>query len=136
MGWTFPWASSFGSDFNADFHVSFTEEDQRVGVEYNYRREPALQPREGQQSAGEGAVAFAKMSGTDPATYTRERPRMSAFALENGVVYHAYSPPMRANWTVSGACTSGSTAPQRGATRQASGGAATTSTTRAERSRG
>src|SRR3989449_7492383 len=45
-------------------------------------------------------------------------------------------PPMRADWTASGACTSGSTAPPRGATRRASGGAATTSTTRAERSRG
>ena len=31
MGWTFPWASSFGSDFNYDFHVAFTEEQQRVG---------------------------------------------------------------------------------------------------------
>src|SRR5437016_476166 len=39
---------------------------------------------------------------------------------------------MRADWTASGACTSGSTAPPRGATRRASGGAATTSTTRAE----
>src|SRR5215468_9497087 len=24
MGWTFPWASSFGSDFNLDFSVGFT----------------------------------------------------------------------------------------------------------------
>src|SRR5437870_12965583 len=40
---------------------------------------------------------------------------------------------MRADWTASGACTSGSTAPPRGATRRASGGAGTTSTTRAER---
>src|SRR5215208_5187216 len=39
MGWTFPWASSFGSDFNADFHVSVTEQQRREGVEYNYRRE-------------------------------------------------------------------------------------------------
>src|SRR5258708_22030317 len=45
-------------------------------------------------------------------------------------------PPMRAGWTASGACTSGSTAHPRAATRRASGGAATTSTTRAERSRG
>src|SRR5437660_933976 len=43
---------------------------------------------------------------------------------------------MRADWTVSGACTSGSTAPPRGATRRASGGSATTSTTSAEPSRG
>ena len=38
MGWTFPWASSFGSDFNADFCVSVTEEQQREGgFAYNYR---------------------------------------------------------------------------------------------------
>src|ERR1039458_1703913 len=39
MGWMFPWASSFGSDFNFDFDASFTEEQQRGGIEYNYRRE-------------------------------------------------------------------------------------------------
>src|SRR5712664_2520936 len=43
---------------------------------------------------------------------------------------------MRADWTASGACTSGSTAHPRGATKRASGGAATTSTTSAEPSRG
>src|SRR3989475_1383501 len=43
---------------------------------------------------------------------------------------------MRADWTASGQGTSGSTAHPRGATRRASGGAATTSTTRAERCRG
>jgi predicted dithiol-disulfide oxidoreductase (DUF899 family) len=91
MGWTFPWASSLGSDinFNFDFNVSFTEEQQREGVvEYNYRRgghamdvTPVL-----------GVVAEnAAMTGTDAATYTRERPGMSAFALEDGVVYHTYS---------------------------------------------
>src|SRR5438876_4143919 len=86
MGWTFPWASSLGSDFNADFSVAFTEEQQREGgFEYNYEREG---PWEG---AGEGATTFAAMSGTDPATYTRERPGISAFALEDGVVYHTYS---------------------------------------------
>ena len=31
------------------------------------------------------------MTGTDVATYTRERPGMSAFVLEDGVVYHTYS---------------------------------------------
>src|SRR2546428_5825840 len=40
---------------------------------------------------------------------------------------------MRAGWTVSGACTSGSTARPRVATRRASGGAATTSTATLER---
>ncbi len=39
MGWTFPWASSFGDDFNFDFNVSISEDQQRAGgVEYNYRR--------------------------------------------------------------------------------------------------
>src|SRR5215203_307106 len=36
MGWTFPWASSFGGDFNPDFSVSFSEKQQREGIEYNY----------------------------------------------------------------------------------------------------
>ena len=93
MGWTFPWASSFGGDFNAEFSVSFTEEQQRGGgVEYNYRHEAAWQWREGATGGGEGPVAeSAAMSGTDAATYTRERPGMSAFVLEDGVVYHTYS---------------------------------------------
>jgi predicted dithiol-disulfide oxidoreductase (DUF899 family) len=86
MGWTFPWASSFDNDFNFDFAVGFTEEQQREGeIEYNYEREG---PWEG---AGEGATTFATMSGTDPATYTRERPGLSAFVLEDGIVYHTYS---------------------------------------------
>jgi predicted dithiol-disulfide oxidoreductase (DUF899 family) len=86
MGWTFPWASSFGGDFNADFRVGFTEEQQREGgFEYNYERE---EPWAG---AGEGATTFAAMCGTDPATYVREMPGMSAFALQGGVVYHTYS---------------------------------------------
>jgi len=96
MGWTFPWASSFGSDFNPDFNVSFTEEQQRQGeIEYNYRREPAWQMRsdEGMATRMEGnpVTANAVATGTDVATYVRERPGMSAFALEDGVVYHTYS---------------------------------------------
>ena len=91
MGWMFPWASSFGSDFNSDFSVGFSEEQQRAGdIEYNYQREAAWR-REGSESGDEGDVVFAAMSGTDAATYTRERPGMSAFALEDGVVYHTYS---------------------------------------------
>src|SRR5512145_928107 len=44
MGWTFPWASAFDSDFNPDFNVWFSEQQQRAGgIEYNYRREPAMQ---------------------------------------------------------------------------------------------
>jgi predicted dithiol-disulfide oxidoreductase (DUF899 family) len=91
MGWTFPWASSHGSDFNFDFNVGFTEEQQREGgIEYNYRREPPSAPISS-RATPDGSATFAAMSGTDPATYTRERPGMSAFALEDGVVYHTYS---------------------------------------------
>ncbi|AVA25049.1 thioredoxin family protein (plasmid) [Rhizobium sp. CB3171] len=92
MGWTFPWASSFGSDFNGDFSVCFTEDQQREGgIEYNFRREaPSPQPR--QERGSEKPVSqMAAMTGTDAATFTRERPGLSAFALDDGVVYHTYS---------------------------------------------
>jgi predicted dithiol-disulfide oxidoreductase (DUF899 family) len=100
MGWTFPWAFSLGSDFNADFNVWFSEEQQRAGgIEYNYRREaPAREPlagktvREWQLRGEQGPIAqIAAMTGTDVPTYTRERPGLSAFALEGGRVYHTYS---------------------------------------------
>ena len=88
MGWSFPWASSFGGDFNDDYNVRITEEQQRTGgVEYNYRRESAWLLRD-----DAGPVAqIAAMTGTDPATYTRERPGLSAFVREDGALYHAYS---------------------------------------------
>ena len=88
-GWNFPWASSFGDDFNFDFNVAFTEEQQRDGtIEYNYERTghamdaaPVPAP----------VARFAAMTGTDPAAYSRDRPGLSAFVLEDGVVYHTYS---------------------------------------------
>ena len=86
MGWTFPWASSQDSDFNFDFNTSFTEEAQRSGtIDYNYRPEDTTWTRDGAPSE------HAAMCGTDTATYVREHPGMSAFALEDGVVYHTYS---------------------------------------------
>jgi predicted dithiol-disulfide oxidoreductase (DUF899 family) len=90
MGWTFPWASSSGSDFNADFSVGFTEGQQREGIEYNYRREPAWKSDRSERVDDETS-RIATMAGTDKATFTRERPGMSSFVLEDGVVYHAYS---------------------------------------------
>src|SRR5271166_3079972 len=92
MGWTFPWASSVGGDFNFDFNVSITERQQRDGgVEYNYESGGhALNAKP--EALAQGPVAeFAAMSGTDVAAYIRERPGMSAFALADGVLYHAYS---------------------------------------------
>jgi predicted dithiol-disulfide oxidoreductase (DUF899 family) len=90
MGWTFPWASSFGSDFNYDFDASNTEEEQRSGtVEYNYT---SLDVRPILEAGDQGTVGeFAALCGTDAATYMREFPGMSAFALEDGAVYHTYS---------------------------------------------
>src|SRR5438105_40457 len=94
MGWTFPWASSFDGDFNFDFDVSFTKEEQREGeIEYNYRREP---PWRGDDKiitrmSGDPVADNAFMTGTDISTYIRERAGMSAFALEDGVVYHTNS---------------------------------------------
>jgi predicted dithiol-disulfide oxidoreductase (DUF899 family) len=90
MGWSFPWASSYGSDFNYDFQAAMTEEQQQSGTgEYNLRpfdMRPAL------QAGHQGPLAeWAATTGTDFATYSRERPGMSAFALEDGVVYHTYS---------------------------------------------
>jgi predicted dithiol-disulfide oxidoreductase (DUF899 family) len=69
MGWTFPWASSFDSDFNWDFSMSLTEEQQREGgTEYNHRPQPAYTPPK-----GSGPNIGAQVTGTDPATYARER---------------------------------------------------------------
>jgi predicted dithiol-disulfide oxidoreductase (DUF899 family) len=90
MGWTFPWASSLGNDFNFDFYVSITEEQQRAGtVEYNYQ--PSRPRLDVKPEAASKGNPHAAMTGTDVATYARERPGMSAFALDDGVVYHTYS---------------------------------------------
>jgi predicted dithiol-disulfide oxidoreductase (DUF899 family) len=96
MGWMFPWASSLGSDFNSDFGVFVTEKQQREGgAEYNYRREEP--PPEGKETdmrsrtQEDGTAVAANLSGTDVGTYTRERPGMSAFVLDDGVLYHTYS---------------------------------------------
>jgi predicted dithiol-disulfide oxidoreductase (DUF899 family) len=83
MGWSFPWVSSGRSDFNFDFNVSFTEESVAKGQTYNFR------PLDGWM--------------VDPAHLPYEGPGMSAFALDNGVVYHTYSAYSRgvdALWTM------------------------------------
>ena len=88
MGWTFPWASSTGGDFNFDFNVSFTEEQQREGGgEYNYRRR-GVRPM---ATLPEVIVQNAALAGAAPVAYVRERPGMSTFVIEDGVLYHTYS---------------------------------------------
>jgi predicted dithiol-disulfide oxidoreductase (DUF899 family) len=93
MGWTFPWVSSGASDFNFDFNVSFTEEQQRDGtVDYNYQRGGhALD----MTPVPEPVAELAAMCGTDASTYALDRPGLSAFVLEDGVVYHTYSTYVR-----------------------------------------
>ena len=89
MGWRFPWASSDGGEFNFDFNVSFTEAQQRAGdVEYNYARAGHAMDMDPPPAA---VAQFAATCGTDAATYSRDRPGMSAFVREDGVVYHTYS---------------------------------------------
>jgi len=89
MGWSFPWASSFDSDFNYDFHVSHTEKEWQSGaVAYNFR-ERDMRPAAGDLSSWN---AWSESTvGTDWESYRREGPGMSAFALEDGVVYHTFS---------------------------------------------
>jgi predicted dithiol-disulfide oxidoreductase (DUF899 family) len=93
MGWSFAWASSRDSDFNFDFNVSFSEEQQREGtVDYNYQRGGhALD----MTPVPEPVAKLAAMCGTDAPTYARDRPGLSAFVREDGVVYHTYSTYVR-----------------------------------------
>jgi predicted dithiol-disulfide oxidoreductase (DUF899 family) len=90
MGWSFPWASSYSSDFNADFGVAYSDEQRQSGIgEYNYRTFDVTSSTElGDQRP---YADWAATTGTDWATYTQEAPGMSAFALDDGVVYHTYS---------------------------------------------
>jgi predicted dithiol-disulfide oxidoreductase (DUF899 family) len=68
MGWRFPWVSSLGSDFNLDFSL-FTEEQRRTGTGFNF-----------------GTARRAHVS-----LHDEELMALSAFALEDGAVYHTYS---------------------------------------------
>jgi predicted dithiol-disulfide oxidoreductase (DUF899 family) len=69
MGWSFPWVSYDGSDFNLDFGA-FTEEERRTGSGFN----------------------FGTPKHADEIDLRREELHgLSAFVLEDGVVYHTYS---------------------------------------------
>jgi predicted dithiol-disulfide oxidoreductase (DUF899 family) len=90
MGWTFPWASSDAGEFNVDFQVASSAAQEESGVgEYNFSPSDL---RWAATVAGEKPFAdWAGTTGTDWPTYTQESPGMSAFVLEDGVVYHTYS---------------------------------------------
>ena len=90
MGWSFPWASSSDSDFNYDFHVTHTREEWQSGaVEYNFRTVDLRLPETGEENPFVAAITSSV--GTDWPTYRTEGPGMSAFALDDGVIYHTYS---------------------------------------------
>jgi predicted dithiol-disulfide oxidoreductase (DUF899 family) len=80
MGWSIPWASTAGSDFNFDFGVSSTPEQVREQLG------PALDDWPGLRE-------IATATGTDAARYVAEAPAptSTAFVLDDGAVYHAYS---------------------------------------------
>jgi predicted dithiol-disulfide oxidoreductase (DUF899 family) len=94
MGWRFPWVSSQGGDFNRDFSA-FNEKDRENGTGYNF-----------------GTPKRAELH----VIKDEELMALSAFALEDGVVYHTTlattAVPMACTW--SGSC---STERQRGATK-------------------
>jgi len=90
MGWSFPWASSSDSDFNYDFQVSVTDEQWESGAaEYNFRPSDFRLPEGGEKDPF--IAELTSSVGTDWQTYRREGPGVSAFVLEDGVVYHTYS---------------------------------------------
>jgi predicted dithiol-disulfide oxidoreductase (DUF899 family) len=135
MGWTFPWArptaatstptSTCSSPRTAEAQRRHRIQLRARGCDPRRGREPDVGRR---TRRGDGGHDWNRRGDVH-----RERPGMSAFALEDGLSITRI-PPTRAGSMACGACTSGSTAPPRGATNRTSGGAATTSTTSAERS--
>jgi predicted dithiol-disulfide oxidoreductase (DUF899 family) len=79
MGWSFPWVSSAESDFNFDFGASYTEDQVREQMGPVLEEPPPILRQ------------LADATGTDVAGYLSEAPAMSAFILEDGVIYHTYS---------------------------------------------
>jgi predicted dithiol-disulfide oxidoreductase (DUF899 family) len=84
MGWSFSWVSSSKTDFNFDLGFSHTEDQAREAV---------------RQMAKGGLPPIvehnARSTGTDVAGYLSESPGFSAFAMDEGTVYHTYSTTWR-----------------------------------------
>jgi predicted dithiol-disulfide oxidoreductase (DUF899 family) len=89
MGWSFPWASSYGSDFNFDFSVAYTKEEWEAGAVMHNFGEEDLRPAVGEEGSRDAFTM--SIVGTDWQTYRREGPGVSAFALKDSTVYHTYS---------------------------------------------
>jgi predicted dithiol-disulfide oxidoreductase (DUF899 family) len=82
MGWSIPWVSSANTDFSFDFGASFTEEQVREQMP----PEDQLPPIAKQNAAA---------TGTDLLEYISEVPSMTAFTLQDGVVYQTYATTWR-----------------------------------------
>ena len=99
MGWTFPWASSGDSNFDFDFDVSYTPEQQRTGnTSTTIARADSTRARSTSPRTIRPPIPPPKPPAprSPPrrhglATFTRQAPGMSAFALDDGVLYHTYS---------------------------------------------
>ena len=91
MGWTFPWASSFGSDFNYDFAISHTAEQLRSGATEDNFATIDMRPMLAAPEESPWVQRIARPSGVDWPTYMEEAPGLSAFALQDGLVHHTYS---------------------------------------------
>jgi predicted dithiol-disulfide oxidoreductase (DUF899 family) len=77
MGWGFPWVSTLRSDFNYDFGVSFGG--------------PSAGTSQRDMPRGPGAVPDDAVYNFTRKPFGPESPGLSAFALDDGVVYHTYS---------------------------------------------
>jgi predicted dithiol-disulfide oxidoreductase (DUF899 family) len=75
MGWSIDWASTAGNDFNRDIGFTNTEEELKPFLEGE------IPPTVKQ---------MAEAAGTDPAGFVAEAPGLSAYALDDGVVYRTY----------------------------------------------
>ena len=129
MGWSFPWASSFGSDFNNDFDVAV-----HAGAAARGNRRIQLPPDRARRA--------------DPRIRNRRRTAQGVAEMQRHRCAHVYPrktrhecvrtrrrrrpspriPRTRADSTACGARISGSTALRWDATSRASGGATMTST--------
>jgi predicted dithiol-disulfide oxidoreductase (DUF899 family) len=75
MGWNIDWASTAGSDFNRDLGFASTEEELKPFLEGEI---PPV------------VTQMAERSGTTPGGYVAEAPGLSAYTLDDGVVYRSY----------------------------------------------
>ena len=80
MGWSFPWASSYGGDYNFDLEIS-----------------RPLQATREMLAGGVPPIVeeLARECGTEPAAYLSEAPVLSSYVLEDGIVYLTYSTTAR-----------------------------------------